>query len=106
MSQFRGTNDISSQARTLNATGAEMRRLWAEGLSGSAVIQAAQDTGERLAGNAILQLRLLVTPDGGQEYETTVRMPIGGEDVAPYAAGSRYAVKIDPQDRDKLTFAG
>jgi hypothetical protein len=103
---FQGANDMNAEARTLNATGAEMRRLWAEGRSGTAVISTMADTGERLAGNAVLQLQLVVTPDRGEPYETTLRMPIGGDDLTPYAAGRRYAVKIDVHDRDKLTFAG
>lgn len=106
MGLSQGTNDINAEARTLNATGAEMRRLWAEGTSGSAQITAMADTGQRLAGNTVLQLELVVTPDGSEPYATTLRMPIGGDDVSPYAAGRRYAVKIDPRDRHKLTFAG
>ncbi|MCW2958100.1 MAG: hypothetical protein JWP18_903, partial [Solirubrobacterales bacterium] len=31
---FEGTDDINAQARTLDASGAQMRRLWAEGISG------------------------------------------------------------------------
>ncbi len=106
MGLFSGSDDISEEARTLNATGAEMRRLWAEGLSGGALITATRDTGERLAGNVVLELVLVVTPDRGAPYETTLRTPIGGDDIVPYAPGRQYAVKIDPQDRHKLTFAG
>ncbi len=106
MRPSRTSQEIAAEARVLNATGAEMRRLWAEGVGGSATIRAMRDTGERLAGNVVLLLELLVTPDAGDSYETTLRMPIGGNDLSPYAAGRRYAVKIDAADRDKLTFAG
>lgn len=41
-----------------------MRRLWAEGISGTARITAVADTGERLAGNVVLRLELVVTHDG------------------------------------------
>jgi hypothetical protein len=83
-----------------------MRRLWAEGISGTARMTAMADTGERLAGNVVLRLELVVTHDGADPYETTLQMPVGRDDVRPYAPGSRYAVKIDPQDRHGLTFAG
>jgi hypothetical protein len=99
-------DEMTAEARTLNATGAEMRRLWAEGIGGSAVITAVADTGGRLAGNVVVELGLLVTVDGQEPYATTLRMPIGGSDLSPYATGRRYAVKIDAQDRHKLTFAG
>ncbi len=84
--------------------GLEYRRLAAEGLSGNAVITSATDTGERLHGNAVLDLALVVTIDGGEPYDATLRYIIAGEDTAPYGAGSSYPVKVDPADRTKLTF--
>jgi len=102
---FFKTHDITQDAQALNAAGAEMRRLWAEGIRGSAVITAASDTGERLAGNTVLELGLDVTIEGRAPYATTLRMPIAGADVTPYAAGRRYTVKVDPQEPHKLTFS-
>lgn len=99
-------DEMTAEARALNASGAEMRRLWAEGVAGSAVINAVADTGERLAGNVVVELGLSVTVDGREPYDTVVRMPIAGSDLTPYATGRRYAVKIDAEDRHKLTFAG
>lgn len=95
-----------SDANTLNAAGAEMRRLWDVGLPGSAVIRDARDTGERIAGNTVLDLDLEVTVAGGEPYTITHRMTIAGSDTAPYAAGKQYNVKVDPEDRTNLTFAG
>ncbi|MCW3015924.1 MAG: hypothetical protein JWO02_3016 [Solirubrobacterales bacterium] len=100
-----GTQDIGQEARTLNATGAEMRRLWAEGITGSAIITTMSDTGERLAGNTVLELGLTVTIEGREPYVTTLRMPIAGSDTSPYDPGRRYTVKVDPQDLHKLTFS-
>jgi hypothetical protein len=97
--------DITSQARSLNATGAERRRLWAEGVTASAVITTASDTGERLAGNVVLELGLRVTVVGRAPYAVTLRVPIAGSDTSPYDPGRRYAVKIDRHDPHKLTFS-
>lgn len=94
------------EAVALNRLGAEMRRLWAEGLAGSATIEAVRDTGERLAGNAVVDVDLVVLVDGRAPYATTLRTPIGGTDVTPYRPGVRYNVKVDPQDPANLTFAG
>lgn len=101
----RGFAGPSTDAARLNASGAEMRRLWAEGLPGRATITAMRDTGERLAGNTVLELDLAVELDRGEAYPATVRMPIGGSDLTPYGPGAQYNVKVDPQDRGKLTFA-
>lgn len=102
---FFRTHDITQDAQALNAIGTEMRRLWAEGVAGSAVIVAATDTGTRLAGNVVLDLDLEVTVADAVPYPSRLRMPIAGDDVRPYAAGRRYAVKVDPQDPNKLTFS-
>lgn len=101
----RSLSPANAEAARLNASGAEMRRLWAEGVAGSATITAMRDTGERLAGNAVLELGLEVTLEPHPPYPTTLRMPIGGSDLSPYRPGARYTVKVDPQDRHKLTFA-
>jgi hypothetical protein len=92
-------------ANAINASGAEMRRLWAEGLDGSGIIKGFTDTGERLAGNSVLDLQMVVTIAGGEPYEVTHRMTIAGSDTSAYEAGSEYAVKVDPENRQNLTFA-
>ena len=94
-----------ADANAINASGAEMRRLWAEGLDGSAVLKGFTDTGERLAGNTVLDLQMVVTIAGGEPYEVTHRMTIAGSDTSAYEAGSEYAVKVDPENRQNLTFA-
>lgn len=92
-------------AARINAHGREIRRLLVEGVQGRAVITCARDTGERLAGNVVLDLDLVVTIDGLRPYETTLRTPIAGADVEPYAAGHVYGVRVDPADRTNLAFA-
>ncbi|WP_354698435.1 hypothetical protein DSM112329_04113 [Paraconexibacter sp. AEG42_29] len=96
----------AAETAALNARGAEMRRLWAEGIAGSATIHRVRDTGTRLAGNVVLDLELEVSVTGRERYTTTLSVPIGGTDTTPYAAGARYDVRVDPHDRDNLAFAG
>lgn len=95
-----------SSAASVNAAGQEMRRLLAEGEPGRATIEASRDTGERLAGNAVVELDLAVVLDRGESYTTTLTMPIAGKDMTPYAPGKSYAVKVDRADRARLTFSG
>jgi hypothetical protein len=88
----------------MQAQGNEYRRLLAEGLTGNATIVSADDTGERLHGNSVLDLKLAITPDGGDAYTTDLRYIIAGGDMSGYAPGSSYPVRIDPADRSKVTF--
>jgi len=45
-----------------------------------------------------------VTPEGGETYPVSLRYIIAGTDLGPYAPGSSYSVKIDPEDRQNVTF--
>jgi hypothetical protein len=96
---------VSSDAARINAYGREIRRLLVEGVAGKALITGARDTGERLAGNYVLDVDLLVTVEGVAPYLTTLRTPIHGDDTAPYEAGCEYGVRVDPADRTNLAFA-
>ena len=89
----------------INAHGREIRRLLVEGVSGRAVITAVRDTGERLVGNAVLDLDLLVTLEGMEPYATTLHTLIAGSDITPYTQGGEYSVRVDPADRTNLAFA-
>jgi hypothetical protein len=86
------------------AQGNEYKRLMQVGLVGSAVIGSAADTGERAAGNMVARLELQVTPDGGEPYPVSLEYIIAGTDLGPYGPGSSYPVRIDPEDRQNVTF--
>ena len=86
------------------AQGNEYKRLMQVGLTGNAVITSAADSGERAAGNTVASLELQVTPDGGDAYPVSLRYIIGGSDLGPYAPGSSYPVRIDPENRQNVTF--
>lgn len=86
------------------AQGNEYKRLMQVGLTGNAVISSAADTGERAAGNTVADLELQVTPDGGDTYPVTLRYIIAGSDLGPYAPGSSYSIRIDPENRQNVTF--
>jgi len=93
------------QVARVNAQGRDLRRLLAEGAPGRAVIRGWRDTGERLVGNHVLDIDLHVVLATGAEYDLTHRMTIARDDTAPYAVGTEYAVRVDPDDRENLTFA-
>jgi hypothetical protein len=95
----------TEEAAVLNAMGAEMRRLWAVGVAGRATITGVRDTQQRLAGNVVLDLDLLVRVGDRSPYATRLRVPIAGRDRAPYAPGAQYNVKVDPQDPHRVAFS-
>jgi hypothetical protein len=86
------------------AQGNEYKRLMQVGLVGSAVISSASDSGERAAGNMVANLDLQVTPDGGEAYPVSLSYIIAGTDLGPYAPGASYPVRIDPDNRENVTF--
>ena len=86
------------------AQGNEYKRLSQVGLPGNAVIVSASDSGERAAGNTVANLELEVTPADGAAYPVSLRYIIAGTDMGPYAPGSSYSVKIDPENRENVTF--
>src|SRR5215218_2445578 len=86
------------------AQGNEYKRLMQVGLGGRAVVASATDSRERAAGNMVASLELMVTPDGGETYPVSLSYIIAGTDLGPYAAGAGYPVRIDPEDRQKVTF--
>ena len=88
----------------VQAQGNEYRRLAEVGLPGRAVITASSDSGDRAAGNTVALLELDVTPEGAQTYPVSLRYIIAGSDLGPYAPGSSYSVRIDPENRDNVTF--
>lgn len=104
MTQPGGAMPSMGDVSAVNAQGAEYKRLAQVGLGGNAVITSAEDSGERAAGNMVADLQLQVTPDGGDAYPVALRYIIAGTDLSPYAAGSSYSVKIDPENRENVTF--
>ena len=97
-----GDHDIDADA---GMSGAEMQRLWSDGVLARATITGVRDTGQRRAGNTLLDLDLAVTREDAEPYETTLRLAITGNDADSLSAGSQFNVRVDPQDQTKLTFA-
>ena len=91
-------------AAAVNAQGQEYRRLAQVGRPGNAVITASSDSGDRAAGNTVALLDLDVTPESGQSYPVSLRYIIAGSDLGPYAPGSSYSVRIDPENRENVPF--
>jgi hypothetical protein len=104
MSSPSGLAPTKGDRDAVMAQGNEYKRLAQVGLPGNAVIVSAADSGERAAGNTVANLELQVAPAEGETYPVSLRYIIAGTDMGPYAPGSSYSVKIDPEDRENVTF--
>ena len=104
MSSKSGLAPTKGDRDAVMAQGNEYKRLAQVGLPGNAVIASASDSGERAAGNTVANLELQVTPADGETYPVSLRYIIAGTDMGPYAPGSSYSVKIDPENRENVTF--
>ena len=104
MSSKSGLMPTGADRDAVMAQGNEYKRLAQVGLPGNAVIVSSADSGERAAGNTVAHLELQVTPEGGAAYPVSLQYIIAGTDLGPYAPGSSYSVKIDPENRENVTF--
>ena len=104
MSSKSGLMPTKGDRDAVMAQGNEYKRLAQVGLPGNAVIVSSADSGERAAGNTVANLELQVTPEGGAAYPVSLSYIIAGTDLGPYAPGSSYSVKIDPENRENVTF--
>jgi hypothetical protein len=104
MSSKSGLMPTKGDRDAVMAQGNEYKRLAQVGLPGNAVIVSSADSGERAAGNTVATLELQVTPEGGAAYPVSLQYIIAGTDLGPYAPGSSYSVKIDPENRENVTF--
>jgi hypothetical protein len=104
MSSKSGLAPTKGDRDAVMAQGNEYKRLSQVGLPGNAVIVSASDSGERAAGNTVANLELQVTPADDAAYPVSLRYIIAGTDMAPYAPGTSYSVKIDPENRENVTF--
>ena len=104
MSSKSGLMPTKGDRDAVMAQGNEYKRLAQVGLPGNAVIVSSADSGERAAGNTVANLELQVTPEGAAAYPVSLQYIIAGTDLGPYAPGSSYSVKIDPENRENVTF--
>jgi len=104
MSSKSGLMPTGADRDAVMAQGNEYKRLAQVGLPGNAVIVSSADSGERAAGNTVANLELQVTPEGAAAYPVSLQYIIAGTDLGPYAPGSSYSVKIDPENRENVTF--
>lgn len=86
----------------LNAYGQEINRIFQIGETGSGVITASVDTGERTAGQAWFQIEVEVTLPGRDPYRVSKREMVPDMGLANYAVGSTHEVRVDPADPQKI----
>ena len=100
--------DVSAQASAdhdvLNAYGQELNRIIAIGTSGTSVITALTDTGERTAGNPWFLVEFTVTLPGQAPYAAQSKQMVPAVVLTQYAVGTAHDIKVDPTDPLKTAF--
>lgn len=85
------------------ATGwAAQAQLLASGRPGSAVVREANDTGILVQGDAVVELRLDVTPEGGTPYEVRTAALVPAAARARAMPGTTVPVRIDPASPNEV----
>jgi hypothetical protein len=119
MGFLKDINTLKKQAKEIDETfdpGAQMREgklrmaaaqemmaqqtaamhLATTGEDATAQIVAARDTGTQINLQPVLEIDLLVMPDGRPPYPATVRQMVAQAQLGLIAAGSTVSVRIDP----------
>lgn len=88
----------------IQASADENNRILTVGGAAKATIVSKTDTGEKVAGNSVYQLKLSVVPDGGKAYEVTKTEIIPPQTLTGYADGTTLDARVDPADKNKVAF--
>jgi hypothetical protein len=73
-------------------------RLAAEGTPARAQVNAARDTGTMANMQPVMEIDLMVFPEGQPPYPVSLRQIVPLAQVGRLAPGAQLAVKIDPSD--------
>ena len=76
--------------------------LAANGEPASAQVNLARDTGQMLNMQPVVELSLLVFLEGQPPYPVTLRQIVPLTAMGRLTPGSRLAVKVDPQARERI----
>ena len=88
----------------IQASADENNRILTIGSPAKATIVSKTDTGEKVAGNSVYQLKLSVVPEGGKAYEVTKTEIIPPQTLTGYADGTTLDARVDPADKNKVAF--
>lgn len=99
---------LEAASSTLQATNEMMAqqtaaaRLAVSGQPATAQVNAARDTGAVVNLQPVLEIDLLVLPEGQPPYPVTLRQIVPMAQVGRLAPGARLSVKVDPADRSAI----
>lgn len=80
----------------------ERKTLLAEGQDATATIVSLADTGNTFNDNPEVEIRLVVHPEGAEDFQVDINQVIGAVELANYRAGAEVTVKFDPADHAKV----
>lgn len=78
------------------------QKVWNSGLPGVATINSITPTGKTDATSAKeYSIAVSVELEGGEAYDTTLNQYLQDAAAASYQPGSRFEIKVDPDDKSK-----
>jgi hypothetical protein len=76
--------------------------LASSGESATAQVNAARDAGAMVNMQPMMEIDLLVLPEGRPPYPVTVRQVVPMAQIGRVAPGTRLSVRIDPEDQSAI----
>jgi hypothetical protein len=76
------------------------------GTDATAEILAMKDTGDRINDNPVVQLDVVVHPEGGEPYQATIETALSVVDLQNYRVGVKIRVRYDDSDPSKVALVG
>jgi hypothetical protein len=87
------------QAQQMMAQQTEAAQLAATGTTATLQVTASRDLGTQVNMQPMIELQLLVMPEGGAPYPTTVQQVVPMTALARIAPGSSLTGKVDPANQ-------
>jgi hypothetical protein len=84
----------------------DQRQLLETGTDATAEIVSLEDTGDRMNENPIVQLDVMVHPEGGEPYKATIVTDLSVVDLQNYRVGVKVRVRYDDADPSKVALVG
>jgi hypothetical protein len=97
-----GISEANAAVQSIQADQAKMQHLLANGIAGTATITQLRDTGMQVNYQPQFDIDLMVTIEGRDPYQATVRQVVAMSVLPQFQPGATMPVHVDPADSSSL----
>ncbi len=97
-----GLSEANAAVQSLQAEQAKMQHLLANGIAGTGVIKELRDTGMQVNYQPQFDIDLVVTIEGREPYDATIRQVVAMSVLPQFQPGAVMPVHVDPADTSSL----